>query len=396
MPQTTKILYLITLSELGGAQKYVFDLAVNLKRQEKIQTLVAYGGRPYDSLARQLQINHIENYYLKYLQRPINFYYDFLALIQLYKLIKKIQPDIVHLNSSKAGVLGALAAQLAGKSKIIYTVHGLVLNEPMNKIKKNIYWLAEWLAARLKDHFICVSNFDKQALLKYKLAKADKITVIPNGIQADKLHIWPRQLSRTKLTAILQHKINDFKFNLNDKNYCLIGAIANFYPSKGLAYLIQAIYLLKNKYPKLKVKLIIIGDGPGRRQLSDLIQTYQLAKDIFLPGILEKATRYLKAFDIFVLASIKEGLSYTLIEALTAQLPIIATRVGGNPEIIKNESNGLLVPPASAPALAQAIKKIASQENLANQFKQNNAQVAKRFNLTTMLEATKKVYLKIS
>jgi len=130
-----KILYLITQSEFGGAQRYIFDLANNLKNDYEI--IVAGGGQ--DELFEKLKKINVKNFKLKNLIREINLIKDIFAYWEIKKLIQKIKPDILHLNSSKISVLGAFAGRKAGVKKIIYTVHGFVFNEPMSKWKKLIY-----------------------------------------------------------------------------------------------------------------------------------------------------------------------------------------------------------------------------------------------------------------
>ncbi|NMC51293.1 glycosyltransferase family 4 protein, partial [Candidatus Kuenenbacteria bacterium] len=143
--QPTKILYLVTLSEWGGAQKYVFDLAV-LAQAKGFDVSVAVGGKPDGQLLTLLSRFSVSSYYLRRLQRSLNLHDDLLAFIDIYKLVRRLKPDIIHLNSSKAGSLGALAAKLCGVKKIIYTVHGLVLNEPLSAPKRVFYWLSEWFS----------------------------------------------------------------------------------------------------------------------------------------------------------------------------------------------------------------------------------------------------------
>ena len=190
--QPRQLLYLVTLSEWGGAQKYIFDLAANFSHQGYVVS-VALGGSQNSPLIQKLAKLNIQVYYLKNLQRSVNLYRDWLAFWDIVKLYKKIKPDIIHLNSSKAGSLGAIAAQCCKVKKIIYTVHGLVLNEPLSAAKKAFYWLAEWLSAKFKTHLICVSEFDKQSLLKNKITPAKKITVIHNGIDLNNLKFFTQQ-----------------------------------------------------------------------------------------------------------------------------------------------------------------------------------------------------------
>jgi len=281
---------------------------------------VAAGEKQDGELFERLKRVGIAAYYLANLKRRVNFYYDIKILFDLIKFIKKIKPDVLHLNSSKAGSIGAVAGKICGVKKIIYTVHGLVLNEPLSPPKKILYLLSEWLSAKCKHKIICVSQYDRQSVLKYKIAGENKILVIYNGIDLENIKLLSKEEAIQKL-----ERITDIKparnaspakhsdaggYQISD---ILVGTIANFYPSKGLVYLIEAAREVKQL--KNNIKFIIIGDGRGRSELETMIANYKLNDMVYLPGAISNAKYYLKAFDLFVLPSIKEGLSYTLIEA---------------------------------------------------------------------------------
>ena len=141
----------------------------------------------------------------------------------------------------------------------------------------------------------------------------------------------------------------------------IIGTIANFYPSKGLEYLIQAAGLLKDREDLI---FLIIGDGFLRTGLERQIKNLGLQNKIFLLGHLENARQYLPAFDIFLLPSVKEGFPWVVLEAMSAKLPMIATKVGAVPEIIEDGKNGLLVEPGQPKQIAQKIKELLANDYL--------------------------------
>src|SRR3989338_333336 len=179
MFQTTRILYLITQSEFGGAQCYIFDLATNLSL-EKYQIAVAAGSN--EELFSRLREYNIKTYRLKNLIREINPLKDLRSYFEIKKLLKEIKPDILHLNSSKAGVIGALAGRHAGIKKIIYSVNVFFFNEPLPTWKKLFYLWAEKFSARYKDQLICVSEFDRQTGIHKNIAPADKFITVHNGL----------------------------------------------------------------------------------------------------------------------------------------------------------------------------------------------------------------------
>lgn len=380
MAQISKIFYVITQSELGGAQRYVFDLARSLSSEEYVVTVCAGSG---GSLLTKFDGTRIASVTLKYMTRAIDPIKDLFAYWELKRLFKKHQPDIVHLNSSKAGVVGAIAAKHAGVKKVIYTVHGFVFNEPMPVWKKYFYILAEKFSARYKDKLICVSEFDRQIGIKRKIAKEEKFVTIHNGIE--NLEFYGKEEARDKLN-LPQDKI-------------IVGTIANFYPTKGLSYLIKAAKTITEKNNNIIFK--IIGFGELEKELKKQTKMLNLTNKVDLENSIFQEARlsgykYLKAFDVYCLPSIKEGFPYALLEAMTAGLPIVSTKVGGIPEMI-DEASGILVEPKNPQALAEAIIKLVGNKNVADACAhQAQEDVKNKFSLDKMVEKTIAVYKAIN
>lgn len=279
--------------------------------------------------------------------------------------MKQCKPDIVHLNSSKVSVLGSIAAKLAKVEHIIYTAHGWVFNEPNSWLKNKFYYLSEKLTAKLKDDIICVSEFDKKVAEKNNLFPKNRLVAIHNGIDLEKLNFYDKDTARELLT-----EKTGIKFPSHTK---VIGTIANFYRTKGHTYLIEAAKEISDTI------FVILGEGRERDDLENRIKNAGLENRFFLPGTVKNGFQYLKAFDVFTLPSVKEGLSYTLLEAVAADLPIVATNVGGTPEIV-GENN--LIPPGDVRAL---IKGLLSPEKTAAIKKESIA-------IETMVKKTIKIY----
>lgn len=379
-----KILYFITQSEFGGAQRYVFDLVSNLRGE--FQVAVAIGEQKNNGiLAKILQKNNIEYFIISHLKRNISPINDVIAFFKIIKLIKKYQPDIIHLNSSKISILGSLASLLAGRKslRVIYTVHGWVFNEPLPAWLKSFYLRAEKFTAKFKNKIICVSEYDKQVALNYKIAPAEKLVTVHNGLGS--INFYTKEEARKTL-------------NYQNQNL-LIGSIGNLYKTKGYEYLIEAADILINKN-RISASFIIIGDGSERKNLKSLIKKYHLENNFILTGQVDEAAKLLKAFDIYVCSSVKEGLPYSVLEAMAAGLPIVAAKVGGIPEMIVDPStdlkqaNGLIATPADAEDLAKKIKEFAIDKTLSTILGKKAEQgVSQNFGLEKMVEATKNVYL---
>jgi glycosyltransferase involved in cell wall biosynthesis len=370
-----KILYLVTQSSWGGAQKYVFDLATNLP--ENFAITVACGGN--GMLIDKLKTVGINVKIFKNLVRPINPIRDFICFWQLWRFIRREKFDIVHTNSSKAEILGNLAARVAGVKKIFFTAHGFVFNEPQNKYKREIYIWLEKFANKFSRKIIAVSNFDRQTALQENICPVEKIVTVHNGLDCDKFE-------RAIAVSVNQRE----KLGLSPGNF-VVGTVANFYPVKGLKYFISAAALVVEKIPN--ARFVIVGEGELRLDMEKQIRDLNLEKTVILTGFQADLCGFLPAFDLFVLPSLKEGFPYALLEAQVAGLPIIATRVGGVPEIIIDYSNGLLIEKANESALAQKIIQAYQDENLRKNISQKGKyEVKKKFDLRLMIEKTSLIY----
>lgn len=394
-----KILYVITQSEFGGAQRYIFDLAVYFKNEFRI--IVAAGApqspceqlgtkdNPNEELFKKLKEQGIESVYLKNLKRNINPFRDILAFFELRRLIKKEKPNIIHLNSSKAGILGSLAVtkNIHPRPKIIYTAHGWVFNEPLFWPKRKIYLFLEKFTAKFKHKIICVSSFDYQTAIDNKFP-AGKLSVIHNGINPASLSFFLKEDARQKILD----KINA-GFRLKTSNFKIIGAISNFYPTKGLKYLVETARLLRDKNPELKIIFIVIGEGQERNNLKYLIKKYNLGNTFFLAGHISNAFQYIPAFDIFAMPSVKEGFPYALLDAMAGGALIVASRVGGIPEAIIHNKSGITVKPKNSQELAEKILYLLNNNDEAIKISgQAQKRVKQKFPLSKMAERTKKIY----
>ncbi len=368
-----KILYLITQAEMGGAQKYVLELSSVLQKKG-YETLVA--SEKNELFKKKLSENGVSFIALKNIQRNINPFSDVKTFFEIYSFLKKEKPDILHANSSKMGIFGAFAGKLAKTPKIVFTAHGWVFNESLPFWKKYIYIFLSWLSALFEDDIICVSNFDKKMALKYKVGSEKKLHTINNGIDPKKTVFLPKEEALKKLKLPTDKKI--------------IGTIGNLYKNKGTKYFIEAAKdLLKEKEDLF---FVIIGDGLEKENLKMQIDKLKIENNIKIIKIETEAYKYLKAFDIFVLPSQKEGFPYTLLEAGLAEIPIVATSVGGIPDLI-NDENGVLILPKNSTQIKNIIlnllqdkkKQILLTKNLHQEILQN-------FTLKKMIEETENIY----
>ncbi|KKR49033.1 MAG: Second mannosyl transferase [Candidatus Magasanikbacteria bacterium GW2011_GWC2_40_17] len=376
-----KILYLATQGEWGGAQKYIFDLATNLTASFDIIVAVGLGGTSRE-LLNKLQEKGIKTLILKHLKRKISLWNDVLAVWEIVNFLRKNNFDIIHLNSSKAGMVGAIAGWINKKAKIIYTAHGWVYLEPLSFFTRRIYLWMEKMACQMRSATIVLSEKEKVIALKYETGGKKNTFVIHNGIDLEKINFLDKETAKKEI----------FQFTQDDKlkDCFILGTIANFYKTKGLSILLNIFQELVKTNDKLR--LVIIGNGPEKNNLEKQIKENGLEKKVVLTGILSDAYKYLKAFDIFVLPSIKEGFPYALLEAMAAGLPIVATKVGAIPEIIEDEKEGLVVSPQNNQELKEKLEILINEPDLRKKIGESAKEKAQKYNLKNTVLQTKNIY----
>lgn len=371
-----KIIYVITKSFWGGAQRYVYDLAVSLAKESFDVAVITGGNGPLVEKLRSVGIKTIN---LLYLERDIAIWRDIKTFFFLFKFFKREKPDIIHLNSSKIGGLGALAGKLAGVEKIIFTAHGWAFNEDRPWLVKEIIKFITWLSLLFQDKIIAVSNavIKDASVFPFVLKK---FVLIHNGIKESPM------INRIGAQNFFEEKL---KIKAKPETVW-IGTISELTKNKGLEYAIEAMSLIRH----LPFVFIIIGEGEKRENLSLLVARYGLQDKVKLFGYLDEAQKYLPAFDIFTLTSITEAFPYALLEAGQAGLATLASDVGGIRDIIENGNSGILVKPKKEKQLAENLTKMISDKNLREKLGGNLKEtILSKFSFEKMLEETLLEYL---
>jgi glycosyltransferase involved in cell wall biosynthesis len=376
-----KLFICITKSNWGGAQKYVFDIATNTPRDQFDTTAVLGGG---GDLMKKLEEAGVKTILLKNSQRDINVKKEFSLLFELIKLFRKEKPDIVHLNSSKIGFVGALAARLSGVKKIVFTVHGWAFNENRSFLSKTLFKILHIFTIILCHEVISVSEVSKKQIGKLF---GKKLTVIRNGLRD--IDLKNKDSAREGLSVKMLEK-NKKTSSILSGNPIWIGTISELHTTKGLNYAIEAISKIKNN-----IIFVIIGEGEKRKELEEQIVKLGIANKVFLIGYVDLASTYLKAFDILTLSSITEALPYMLLEAGYASLPVIASNVGGIPEIIENNKTGILVSSRNSEEIKSSIEYLIKNPQKARDFGSSlKEKISKNFTQKIMLEKTFALYRK--
>ena len=374
-----KILFVITKSNWGGAQRYLYDLATRLY-QEGNDVSVALGPTASGggSLIKMLNAAGIKKIYGLDSGRDIKIFGDIKTFFSLLWIISREHPDVIHLNSTKIGGIGGIAAWFMRVPKIIFTAHGWAFDEDRPSWQRRLILLFSKLSTLFHHQVICVSEHSRNSAEKlgsgYK-----KCVTIHNAIK--EINFYSEAKARKFFKE--QYKTEPRRGTV------WLATIAELTKNKGIAYLIDALAMLESK----NWLFIIMGSGEQREQLMRQIRVRGLKDKIYIIEHLPNAARYLKAFDIFTLSSLKEGLPYVLLEAGSAGLAIAASSVGGIPEIIENEKSGLLSPPKYRRALADNLERFIKDGHLRRALgKSVQQKIASDFKFDVMFERTKELY----
>lgn len=368
----TKVLIAITKANWGGAQRYVFDVA-NEASSKGFEVVVAYGARGL--MAEKLEEIAVRTIELPTLGRDVSPLKDLASFRQLLSQLKSERPDVLHLNSSKIGGVGALAGRIAGVPKIIFTAHGWAFNEGRPVWQKAIIALLHYFTIVLAHETLCNSEATRRDCAWMPFVQG-KIRVIRLGV--------------SPISFIEKAEAREF-LSPENINAFWIGMVGELHATKGIYEAVEGFEAVAAEYPD--ARLVIAGDGDARVELEKEIRNRKLDGKVVLLGHVVDAPKYLQAFDIFLFPSRTEALGMALLEAGLAGLPAVGTKVGGIPEIIEHRKTGLLIPSKNPKCIKEILiilmKDPALRRKLGEALK---AKVQGEFSKEEMLEETLKHY----
>ena len=298
---------------------------------------------------------------------------------ELYRTFKTRQPAIVH-SRNMSGLDAILPARLAGVPVRIHGEHGWDVND-----LAGTHWkpaLLRRLHAPLVSHYITVSEHLKTYLQQRVGVAAGRITPIVNGVDTE--HFQPATSAPDLFPA-----------GFLPPQALVIGTVGRLQPVKDQATLVRAFAALRDSSPGLhnRLRLVMVGDGPMRAQLQTLIDELQLADSTWLPGARDDVPEVLQAMDLFVLPSLAEGISNTILEAMATGLPVLASQVGGNPELVRHGQTGALFAPGDVLTLADLIRNYTNDPALLAQHADRARAVAvSEYSLQAMVNRYQQVY----
>ncbi len=335
-----KVLRVITRLNIGGPAQHAVLLSAHLGRHGWSSRLLAGRVDPDEGDMSDLAAAHdVPLVLVPTLRNGAGPLADAAAFLWLYRYFRRERPDVVHLHLLKARLLGGLAARLARVPLIVETFHGTLFADYYHPVvSRLLVWLERGLA-RLMDGVVAVSDAVADELRRLRVTPDEKITVIPLGLNLEPfLEAVPPGILRRQLGI--------------GEEVPLIGMVGRLVPIKGLRYFVEAAAEMARRLAP--VRFVIVGDGSERPALERQVSRAALGGQVHIVGWRRDLERVYPDLDVVMLTSLNEGTPVSLIEAMAAGRAVVATRVGGVPDVVQHGVTGLLVPPRDAHALAEA------------------------------------------
>jgi glycosyltransferase involved in cell wall biosynthesis len=338
--QRKRLMHVVPDLEVGGLQKVVVALCQGIDRSRFDVSALCLWTR--GDLAAELEAAGTPVFLIGRAERT-----DYLAFRKVRSILARGRIDIVHTHNTPALLDGAVGALLAGVRRIIHTEHGRAFPDTRRIM------FAERVLSLALHRFVGVSEETVERLIEYEKIPRRKLEMIPNGIVAEP---FEREIDRAAKRAELGVP----------PGAPILGLGARLAPEKGLDQLLEAVRLLRAEFPA--IQLLIAGEGPEELVLRALARERGIAESVRFLGVRHDMPELLKVFDVYVLSSLREGLPMSILEAMAAGCPVVATRVGGIHSVIEDGVNGVLVPPRDPRALANAIAALLRDADLRRSF----------------------------
>jgi len=378
-----KVVHIITKMELGGAQQNTLFTVSHLN-PDKFQSFMVSGrgGELFDE-AKAFKNSFI----VPDLIRAINPVRDTRAFAQIAKVIKKIKllapvsaPIIVHTHSSKAGIIGRWAAKLSGVPFIIHSIHGFGFNDYQPFWVRGFFILLERLTSKITTKFIAVSRANIEKGVRLNIFSQDEVVLIRSGIDISKFQNPVRAKPATRKSLGLPADVP------------VVAMVSCLKSQKAPLDYVRACELIRRQVPD--AHFLLIGDGLLRGAVENEIHRIKLQDSFHLLGWRKDIPEILNATDVFALSSLWEGLPRVLPQAMSAGLPIVATRVDGSPEAVRDGHNGFLVSPGDFSGIAEKIISLLKDPVKASEMGMRGRERVEEFDIHRMVADQENLYEK--
>ena len=340
--QRIRVLRVIARLNVGGPAVHATLLTERLDPARYDSLLIAGTEDPREGNYLRLRNRSVPGLtVLPELGREIRGWLDLRALLHLVRLMREYRPHIVHTHTAKAGTLGRVAARLARVPVVVHTYHGHVFHGYFSLTKTRSFLAIERWLAKHTDRLLTVSETVRQNLLSLGIGTPERLIVVPLGLDLDRFLVC--ESSRGQLRAELGM----------DPEALLVGIVARLVPIKRHECFLRAAAAVARRYPGCQ--FLVVGDGERRTELERLVRQLALKGQVHFLGWRQDLERIYADLDLVALTSANEGSPVSLIEAMASGRPVVATRVGGVPDLVEDGVTGLLVPPEDPAALVEAI-----------------------------------------
>ena len=381
-----KVLFIITRLAAGGAPSMMLAMLEALQNEGyDVHLLTGVTSESERDILAEVEKSSINVTVVNELQRDINPIKDLTALFKIRSFIKENNFDIIHTHTAKAGFIGRQAARLAKAKIIIHSTHGHVFFGYFNSLITNFYIFLEKMAAKWTDIIITLTEKEIKEHLELGIGHAAQFKCVYNGIDI------------ANYTKAIDRAEERLKLNIAP-NAIVLTTVGRLVSIKGQVYLLEAVSKTVDYFRSRDkdFRCLIIGEGELKGSLEEKVQEFGISENVHFLGHQSDVSPYLQLSDIFVLPSLNEGFGLVIIEAMAAGLPIIASNVGGIPEIVDDGTEGLLVPSEDANKLAEAIIKIADNTELISKMSfACKRKVEANFSIANMHKATTDLYQSI-
>jgi glycosyltransferase involved in cell wall biosynthesis len=385
-----KIMHIITRLDMGGSAQNTLLTCSGL--EEKYDIILAHGlshesgitateKRTIDSQVAAARQKGVKTLPIPGLVRRIDPIDDLRAFINLLKLIRRERPALVHTHSSKAGILGRLAAKLAGVPLIVHTPHGHVFYGHFGPLASKIFLVMEKIFDVITDRTIALTEGERNDYLNLAVSKAHKIDIIHSGV--DIRRFTPGRTDRAALKK--QLGINAHSF--------VVGTVGWLLPIKGPMHLLHAMIALWQK--EIDSALIYVGKGDLEDRLKAEALSRGVSNRVIFLGWRSDVDDIMQLFDVFVLPSLNEGMGRVLVEAMAAAKPVVACNVGGIPDLVKHGFNGFLARPGDSRELSVYIEKLLGDELLRTDMGAQGRKLAENYTVDKMIAKIDALYFSL-
>jgi len=373
-----KVCHIITMLELGGAQQNTLYTVTHLDRGRFEPMLVSGTEGP---LVEEARASGVPVFFLRSLVRQVAPLRDLRAFFDLFRLLRRERPRIVHTHSSKAGILGRVAAAAAGVPVIIHSIHGWGFHRDQSALVRGVFVGLERLVSRFTTAFVVVSQANLRQGEALGILEARRSRLIRSGIRLSDFRpaadLAPPDYSGAPAAGPRERDVT-------------VGMVACFKPQKAPLDFVRVAAEVAAREPR--ARFVLVGDGEIRPAIEALIREKGIADRVVLTGWRRDIPDLMRSFDVLLHTSLWEGLPRVLPEAMATAVPVVATRVDGAPEAVEDGVNGRLVEPGDVAGLAEAVLSLIRDPDLRRRMGRAGLPRAAAWDIDAMVRAQEGLY----